>query len=70
MPSRVVPKLRGSWKVWPACVWRWFSAFTAGLSPSASTSARCSVAIVTPSSGAKAPPFSVPIHPCFTATAA
>jgi hypothetical protein len=66
MPSRIAPNERGTLNVWSAFVWRLFNAITAGLSPSGRTSARWSTAIVTPSSGANAPP-AVPIHPCATA---
>ena len=69
MPSTVVPKFGAVAKCTPSRVWMPLSALAAGPRPTASTSARCSVAIVTGASGSNTPSCAV-IHPCCTATAA
>ena len=69
MPSTFVPKVDGVLKVTPSRVWMSFSAFAAGASPSASTRARCTMAIVTAPSGSNAPLAAVN-HPWSAATAA
>ena len=53
----------------PSAVWMWLSATAAGLSPSARTSARWTIAIVTGSSGWNAPFASAGSQPFATATA-
>ena len=64
-----MPKFAGTLNVLPSAVWMWFNATAAGRSPSASTSARWTIAIVTGSSGWNAPFASAGSQPFATATA-
>ena len=69
MPSTVVPKFGAVLNVTPSRVWIALSPFAAGPRPSASASARCTIAIVTAPSGSNVPSRAVS-QPCSTATAA